>query len=1016
MRSFFGFSIRTHKRTSAHKRKAQPLVAQIVEVVEPRQLNSVTNAVAGGFAVDTTLGANDVARMNPTTFYPRYYLERNQDLVNAFGPNNLDAATNHWNQHGIQEGRRPNPYFAAREYLELHPTLRTALGNDFVRATQHWLSDGAPAQARGAHFIDTPPPSLSRDPSGQFVVMQTGTTLVKFDSLQGGTPLSWISSGQSLVSSHPGAGMSIVWNSGQDPTQASANGPDQFPIARLNDPGTSHFAYYARETLFAPPTIGNANSTYEVTGFAPFFWISHEGRDDAIPTVPGQTDHGWRTQYHNPSGRYTPQDLSAAGVPIWFEGRPGNASGILLVGNEMVGTEVPWNQRLTPISEGRFAMQVRVHLNEAAPDAFASIMFRRQMPTSGAADIHSAYRAPGYSLNLNKQGVIEIQRSDGSGAAPQSVWSSRVSAAQASSAAGVQLELRTQNWDQRLVEVWANGVKLGTYSDPSPILGEHFGLFAQSSSGRVKFSERHVYDVGVEFVSRYTARPNGVIEADLQMRNAPGVSSTHQLYRASTTAYLDQNSFPNDQRRTWFYDSNGQMFQREGITVGALQGPGTASAIWAGNQEGTKGLFLKPTRFEINGLPSAQPHALAQSAAVNNEFIIAVNPLPVAANSQPVAVNSWRTVIEWSPRIPLGYAGSRGFQTSGSVNATPTTPTQPTAPTTPAQPTQPATPTLASTNPQTVINQVGYDYAPTVLFENGKYRMWWCHDADERPGSRQRDAIFYSEATSPNGPWSKPVSVFAPRGNSRYFDGGHICDPSIVVVNGTYYMYYSGNARSDARAATKIGVATSSDGIHWTRANNGQPIISPRRSSSGQYGAGQPSATVVDGKVYLVFTDTTAPASNRVTGGGVYVIRSTDPTFRGPVEELTAAEVFTLRTSTAQLKLNYKIFDAVSVDWQFLDRTGIESDRFLMSVNGVVGKNAVLSFDRNFNRVGETVFLDNVPWTEGPGVARQANGYSLTANSDQSLPWKVFYSNGAPGRGNEATWDLAFSDFNLTLS
>ena len=836
--------------------------------------------------------------------------------------------------------------------------------------------------------------SLSRAPGTQLVEMHAGDLTVRFDPNHGGTPLAWTAGGQSLVNSNAGAGMSIYWNSGQDPTQASANGPDLFPIAQLNNPSTSQYAYYARETLFSPAAGGNANSTYEVTGFAPFFWISHEGRDDAIPTVPGQTDSGWRTLYSNPAGRYTQPDFTAAGVPIWFEGRANNASGILLVGNEMIGTDVPWNQRLASISEGRFAMQVRVNLNEAAPDAFASILFRRQMPTTGTADIHDAYRSPGYSLNLNRQGVIEIQRSNGSGAAPQSVWHSQISAAQANSAAGVQLELRTHNWDQRLVEIWANGTQLGTYSDPSPILGEHFGLFAQSSSGRVKFSERHVFDVGVEFVSRYTARPDGVIEADLQMRNAPGVSGSHNLYRAGVTAFLDQNTFPNAERRTWFYDSNGQIFQRDGVLVPALQGAGAASAIWAGNQAGSSGLFLRPTRFEVNGQTATNPHALAQTAAANNEFVVGVNPLSADANSRPVAVSSWRTVIEWSPQIPRGYAGSP----LGST--TPTTPTTPTPP-------QPV-------NPQIVINSPGYDYAPTVLFENGKYRMWWCHDADERPGRFQRDEIFYSEATSPNGPWSTPVSVFAPRGSTRYFDGGHVCDPSVVVVNGTYYMYYSGNARSDAKAATKIGVATSSDGIHWTRANNGDPILTPRNSQTrNKYGAGQPSATVVDGKVHLIFTDTTAPGSNRVNGGGVYVIRSTDPTFHGPVEELTAAGVFTLRSNTSKLKLNYKLYDAVSVDWQFLDRPGNESDRFLVSVHGVVGKNAVLSFDRNFNRVGETIFFDNVSWIDGPGVARQANGHSLAANSDQSIPWRVFYGTGPQGQENAAAWDLAFSDFNL---
>ncbi len=314
-------------------------------------------------------------------------------------------------------------------------------------------------------------------------------------------------------------------------------------------------------------------------------------------------------------------------------------------------------------------------------------------------------------------------------------------------------------------------------------------------------------------------------------------------------------------------------------------------------------------------------------------------------------------------------------------------------------------PFAGNSGPTRVISRPSYDYVPTVMVENGTYRMWWC-------GGVNGDSILYSESTNPNGGWSAPRTVFSPTGSARDFDGQHVCDPSVIKVDGVYYMYYGGFPTEGSPLAhtTNVGLATSSDGIRWTRANNGQPIISPRNftaSSPHQYGAGQPSATVVDGQVYLTFHDSTAPAANPGNGGGVYVIRSGDPRFAGAVEELTATG-FVRRGSTRELELRYKLFDAVSVDWQYSDR----ANSFLMSVHGIAGISSVLSFDRNFQQIRQ-VNLENVRWTEGPGIAHLPNGHSLDSSTDQPLSWQVFYSTGA---ANPETWDLAYSEFTLPLN
>lgn len=115
----------------------------------------------------------------------------------------------------------------------------------------------------------------------------------------------------------------------------------------------------------------------------------------------------------------------------------------------------------------------------------------------------------------------------------------------------------------------------------------------------------------------------------------------------------------------------------------------------------------------------------------------------------------------------------------------------------------------------------GYDYVPTILYD-GKYRMWWCGSRPSFPG----DHIFYAEADTLDtlhgiyNSWHKRGSstpntfdvVLHPTGRAGDFDSIHACDPSVIRVNGEYYMYYGG-LDSAADSFTAIGVARSTDGI-----------------------------------------------------------------------------------------------------------------------------------------------------------------------------------------------------------
>jgi predicted GH43/DUF377 family glycosyl hydrolase len=103
---------------------------------------------------------------------------------------------------------------------------------------------------------------------------------------------------------------------------------------------------------------------------------------------------------------------------------------------------------------------------------------------------------------------------------------------------------------------------------------------------------------------------------------------------------------------------------------------------------------------------------------------------------------------------------------------------------------------------------------PVVIHDGSTYHMWY----SGYNGSTWR--IGY--ATSSDGiVWNKyafnPVLDLGPPGS---WDGNHVYYPSVIFDGATYHMWYSGADGINAR----IGYATSSDGITWTRQKS-NPLI-----------------------------------------------------------------------------------------------------------------------------------------------------------------------------------------------
>lgn len=149
--------------------------------------------------------------------------------------------------------------------------------------------------------------------------------------------------------------------------------------------------------------------------------------------------------------------------------------------------------------------------------------------------------------------------------------------------------------------------------------------------------------------------------------------------------------------------------------------------------------------------------------------------------------------------------------------------------------------------------EVGGVLEPTVLLEDGRYRMWYTafgHEGDEPAYAR------IGHAESDDGlVWTKSETpVF--RGANVEFDVLGVSHTNVVKdpIDG-YHLFYVGIA---ANEDLRLGHAWSPDGLDW-QPNPANPILS---GVPGEWDArlvGGPSALIIDGTLRLYYMGTTVP-------------------------------------------------------------------------------------------------------------------------------------------------------------
>lgn len=136
---------------------------------------------------------------------------------------------------------------------------------------------------------------------------------------------------------------------------------------------------------------------------------------------------------------------------------------------------------------------------------------------------------------------------------------------------------------------------------------------------------------------------------------------------------------------------------------------------------------------------------------------------------------------------------------------------------------------------------------PQVLWDGTTYRMWYFGDNDNLSTGGS-----FGLATSTDGiNWTKNASnpVLTP-GTGSAWDNLFIESPAVIYDNGTYYMAFTGI--DIASYNNRIGVATSTNGINWTK-YSGNPVVSQGNSPSfDDFGVATPSV-LKNGNVFQMW-------------------------------------------------------------------------------------------------------------------------------------------------------------------
>lgn len=288
------------------------------------------------------------------------------------------------------------------------------------------------------------------------------------------------------------------------------------------------------------------------------------------------------------------------------------------------------------------------------------------------------------------------------------------------------------------------------------------------------------------------------------------------------------------------------------------------------------------------------------------------------------------------------------------------------------------------------------DHGATLLRDGKRTRLWWCGRNGGKKGAGRGDTvILHASARSLADRFTEtsgtkrgdkrgkqrgntPQVVFS--GGKGGFDATHTCDPSVINVDGVYYLYYTGTTGKPG-AGNAIGLATSKNGTRWRRANDGKPIVRPERPKRDGYGAGRPAVVYLDGWFYLLFRDSSASTASQGGNRGQFLLRSRDPAFGKQVQAL-GERGFRPVNGTGAARTLSLAGDAATGDTADADLMWVDLlDAFAVAHPTDTG--TTLTFwDRGFSGHPYPRITVRGDGTDGPGLVRTLAGHAPRSERD----------------------------------
>jgi len=137
---------------------------------------------------------------------------------------------------------------------------------------------------------------------------------------------------------------------------------------------------------------------------------------------------------------------------------------------------------------------------------------------------------------------------------------------------------------------------------------------------------------------------------------------------------------------------------------------------------------------------------------------------------------------------------------------------------------------------------------PNVIYENGTYKMWYA-------GAGYSKDFRIGYAVSGDGiNWNKNQTPILTHSYSGW-DVVGVRTPKVIKVGNLYKMYYGGIT---SNTTSKVGLATSPDGVNWTK--RPEPVLAPSLSWESSV---EPASIIYSNEIYYLFyVDGLYPALN----------------------------------------------------------------------------------------------------------------------------------------------------------